>query len=601
MRDGADPVFGLLHMPADDPGRIATAVLICPPFGWDDICSYRSRRDWAEDLTAAGYAVLRIDLPGTGDSGGSASDPARLPAWTAAVTSAASRLRLTTGCSRVAAIGISLGGLVICRAIAEGAPIDEVVLWGVPSRGHSFVRELRVFAHLEDSKFDGPNDTVGELESSPLPDGYTGAGGFVLSTQTTQALDELDVSTLTLPPDLVSRALLLERDGIAVDARLRASFEQVGATVTVADGTGYGAMMAKPHLARPPLAVFALVKSWLQQSLPSATELPEEATGSDHLDTGHPTTIELTVGDTRIHETPLTVEQPFGDLFGVLAEPVDGPSADICVVLLNAGAIRRVGPNRMWVEAARRWAALGVPTLRLDLEGIGDADGDSSRFSELAELYVPERVDQVGAALDALEARGVGSRYVLAGLCSGAHWSFHGALEDKRVPAALMLNPRTLFWNPSQQIARDFRRGLLRRSAWRRALRGEVPLAWMFALAVRAPFVVVRRELTRWYTRRSGKDELDQALDRLLGTNKSVHFIFSGNEPLYEEFKLEGRLGRMNRWPNVSLELIPKQDHTLRPIEAQRAAHQALDRALDDELRRTPAPSSSGSSVGVVD
>jgi alpha/beta superfamily hydrolase len=33
----------------------------------------------------------------------------------------------------------------------------------------------------------------------------------------------------------------------------------------------------------------------------------------------------------------------------------------------------------MWVEASRRWAALGVATLRIDLEGIGDADGDAGR------------------------------------------------------------------------------------------------------------------------------------------------------------------------------------------------------------------------------
>jgi dienelactone hydrolase/pimeloyl-ACP methyl ester carboxylesterase len=597
LQDGDDAVFGVLHTPS--PGaRRGTAVLIVPPFGWEEICSYRSRRDWAQRLSTAGHTTLRIDLPSTGDSEGTPSDPARLAAWSAAVTSGASHLCSLAGCERVAAIGVGSGGLIICKALSEGAAIDEVVLWATPTRGRTFLRELRVFARLEDSEFDAPSD----VPPKPLSDGYTGAGGFVLSAETTQALDELDVSRLELPTGRPARALLLERDGISVDASLPESFEEAGTTVTVADGPGYGAMMAKPHLAEPPLEVFALVQSWLEQSPSSAAaSLSGASTLSKNQQDERPTMIELMVGDTRIRETPLSVEQPFGELFGVLAEPLDTSTGGLCVVMLNAGAIRRVGPNRMWVEAARRWAARGVPTLRLDLEGIGDADGDPGHFRDLAELYVPERIGQVLSALDVLEDRGMGSRYVLAGLCSGAHWSFHAALQDKRVLAALMLNPRTLFWNPSQQIARDFRRGLLRRSSWRRALRGEVPLASMLTLAVRAPFVLPRRALTRWYARRSGRDELNRALNRLLDTNKYIHFFFSGNEPLYEEFKLEDRLGKLGRWPSVSLASLPNRDHTLRPFEAQRAAHRVLDLALEDELRRVSASSPDSSAMGVVD
>lgn len=610
LQTGGGPVFGVVHAPAGEVRR-TTGVLMIPPFGWEDICSYRSRRDWAEQLATAGHATLRIDLPGTGDSGGSPSDPERLSAWSAATVCAAEQLRSLSGCERVAAIGIGLGGLVICRAISEHAAIDEVVLWAVRARGRPFLRELRVFSRLEDSDFDVP----GEVQPQPLPDGYTGAGGFVLSAETTQALEDLDVSTLALPSGRVSRALLLERDGIGIDERLRESFEQAGAAVTVAEGPGYGAMMAKPHLAIPPTAVFAAVQSWLEQSErgPAPPVPIERAADTDQVD-GHRPGVDLPVGDTRIHpsidlpvgdthirETLLTVEQSFGELLGVLAEPVDVPRAGLCVVMLNAGAIRRVGPNRMWVEAARRWAARGVPTLRLDLEGIGDADGDASRLGDLAKLYAPELVAQVRAAVDVLDARGLGSRYVLGGLCSGAYWSFHTALADERIAAAFMLNPRALFWSPSLAIARDFRRGPLRLSSWRRVLRREVPLARMSTLAVRAPFVLPRRALARWYARRRGGDEVGQALDRLLDADKHLHFFFSGNEPLYEELELEGRLDQLDRRPNMSLELIPDRDHTLRPFQAQRAAHRALDRALDEELRRVPAQTASASRPTVTD
>ena len=55
---------------------------------------------------------------------------------------------------------------------------------------------------------------------------------------------------------------------------------------------------------------------------------------------------------------------------GVLTASVR--KGDTAVVLLNAGAMRRAGPFRLHVHAARRFAALGFPTLRIDQPGIAD-------------------------------------------------------------------------------------------------------------------------------------------------------------------------------------------------------------------------------------
>ena len=577
-----DPIFGFLHMPADgERGEIA--VLLCPPFGWEDICSYRSRRDWAEQLTVAGHPTLRIDLPGTGDSGGSPRDPARLSAWTGAVASAAEHLRATTGCGVLTAIGIGLGGLVACKAISEGAAIDDIVLWGVPTRGRAFTRELRAFARMNGSDLD---PTPGaDLIPSPTRSDEIWAGGFLVSAETTEALEALDLSTLPYRSGHPRRALLLKRDGIDVDPRLRERLQEAGAAVIIRAGPGYGQMVNEPHLARSPTDTFSQVQSWLDDAPSDNVARPSlAALASSKAAAAGQSTVDLAVEGTRIRESPLTIAQPFGDLFAIVAEPIDARPAGLCAVMLNAGAIRRVGPNRMWVETARRWAARGVPTVRLDLEGIGDADGDGERFTELAELYAPELVDQVCAALDALEARDLGCHFVLAGLCSGACWSFHGALRDERVVAAFMLNPRALFWDPSLETARNLRRGLLRLSSWRRVLRSEVSPAEMATLAWRAPFALLRRGATRWSAGRAGEDELDRALDRLRDTGKHLQFIFSDNEPLHEELEQQGRLDRGDRWPNLELALVPGRDHTLRSLYSQQHAHDRLDRALDREL-----------------
>jgi hypothetical protein len=333
--------------------------------------------------------------------------------------------------------------------------------------------------------------------------------------------------------------------------------------------------------------VFARVSAWLAEGRPQAHEVSDGPRRTEQHEL--PAAAEMRVGGTFVLETPVSISQPFGELFGIITEPKGARTPGICALMLNAGAIRRVGPNRMWVEAARRWAAEGIPTMRLDLEGIGDADGDAEQFTELSALYAPERVDQVRAAIDDLQERGFGDRYVLAGLCSGAYWAFHAAIRDERVSAALLLNPRALFWDPWIEAARDYRRGVLRMSTWPRLFRGEIPLSRILALARQAPVTLPREALARRRERRAGGDELDQALDRLRDTDKQLTFLFTDNEPLREELEREERLTDAGRWPNIEVGYLPGDVHTLRPFVTQRAANEALDRALREEIQRPRA------------
>ncbi len=50
-------------------------VLLCPTFGWEEMCSYRGRRVWAQALARAGHPTATFGLPGSGDSGGSPARP----------------------------------------------------------------------------------------------------------------------------------------------------------------------------------------------------------------------------------------------------------------------------------------------------------------------------------------------------------------------------------------------------------------------------------------------------------------------------------------------------------------------------------------------
>lgn len=588
LQPDSDPVFALFHEAAQARPD-ATAVLICPPFGWDDICSYRPRRTWAEYLAEAGHPTLRFDFPGTGDSSGTPRDPDRVPAWSQAVASAASWLRESTGCRRVAAIGMGLGGLMVCKAIADGASIDEIVLWAAPARGASFVRETRAFALMEDTD-------AGDLDAQRpelLPEGFIWAGGYALSAETSGALGQLDLTKLALPPSSSPRrALLLDRDGIAADQRLRDHLESQDVAVTVAPGPGYGAMGPMPHKAVPPLEVFSRVLEWIEEDEPApGADTPIGRPADRSASPAGAPTVEMTVEGSVIRETPITIAQPFGELFGILAEPTGSPPTGPCLVMLNSGAIRRSGPNRMWVEFCRHWAAKGIPTLRLDLEGIGDADGDAARITRLypSVMYTDARIDQAIAAVDMLEQRGLGNRFILAGLCSGAYWSFHAAGRDERVSAVFLINPRILFWDGLIESERKNRRRVLRTSQWPRVLRGEVPLARAISLLRDALVMMPRQALAGKRARRSRSAELDGALDHLRDTDRNVQVFFTDDEPLREELEIEKRLGHLEPWPNVRVHYMPGSSHTLRPFVAQASATEIFNRAIGEEIQREPS------------
>jgi pimeloyl-ACP methyl ester carboxylesterase len=571
-----DSSFGFFHAPAPADGD-GPAVLICPPFGWEDLCSFRSRRSWAKDLAAHGFPALRIDLPSSGDAPGSPSDPGRVEAWTEAVVAGGLWLREKTARERIAVVGIGLGGFIAVNAVAGGAEIDDLVLWAVPARGDTVVRELRVFARLNAVEVD-PADATGQPghpEPEPLPDGALEVGGFLLGPETVGALNSLDLTALELPRRPGRRALLLGRDGINPDPDLVALFERHGAAVSVGPGAGFTEMMNHPQLAQAPTAQFDSVRSWLAQG-------PSTPVGGVGSSAGSRDQCAISIGGARIRERVFTVEQPFGRVVGVLAEPLDAEEAPLSAVLLNAGALRRIGPGRIWVDTARRWAAMGFPALRVDLQGIGDADGETTAYADTADFYTLELVDQVVAVLDRMEDANLPSAFALMGLCSGAYWAFHTALRDARVEAALLLNPRALFWDDSieadyaaQKVAH-----LRRPGSWSRVIRGEVSSARMREIVGAKIRATSRR---RSAARAERGRLLDQALDRLGEADQRLLLAFGSDEPLYNEIERSGQLESIARRANVELERLPGDDHTLRPISTQRYVAKLLDRTMERE------------------
>jgi alpha-beta hydrolase superfamily lysophospholipase len=578
------PAYAVLHSPDADADLSDTAVLLCPPFGYDEVCAYRILREWAIRLARAGHPTLRLTYPSCGDSGGAPRDPDRLEAWTESVSVAATTLREHTGVSSVIALGLGLGGLLAYRAVSVGAAIDGLVLWAAPPSGRDFIRRLKALSRLESSEF-----FKGLPDPPPPPDGELEAGGFLLAAQTVTDITAVDVATLELPNGLPRGALLLELDGIAIDDRLRDPLERRGVEVTTAAGDGYAALTSQPHESIVPEQVLATVAQWLDASS-APPPVSARYDGEPHV-AGRSAEVEIeTDGAGVVHERAVTIEIDGLQLSGVLTIPVRPAPGRPGAIFLHSGAIRRIGPNRMWVEAARDWAMRGIASLRLDVEGIGDSDGAVAPYAEDPPLYEPQFLQQVTAGIDFMSDAGVAERVAIIGLCAGAYWALRAAVADARVAACLLVNPRAFVYYDGMDAARDMRRALAEPLTVQRIRQNVTRARVTKALQLVAAFPA--RQLARFRSGPPAFDygtELDALLARVRDSGSAVTLVFTAREPLDEELTRFRQLDRMAAWPSFTLSRVAVRDHTLRPIWAQQQALSILGRSMSDRFELDPA------------
>jgi pimeloyl-ACP methyl ester carboxylesterase len=214
---------------------------------------------------------------------------------------------------------------------------------------------------------------------------------------------------------------------------------------------------------------------------------------------------------------------------------------------------------------------------------------------------VPDYVEETCAVLEMLRARGLPTRFVLLGLSAGAYWSMRAALRDEQIAAIIMLNPRAQGRSGEQaeaaRAAKSLRRRLLHGLTLRKVLNGEVaPGRFMDAsrllagLAVRTSLNRSRRIAGSWRGDKSRPYPWDALLDTLRDRGQRALLVFTGTEPLQEEFEAEGLFDRLDRWPNLELLTIATSvpTHMLTPLWLQQKVHRLVDGLLDRELEQAP-------------
>jgi len=171
-------------------------------------------------------------------------------------------------------------------------------------------------------------------------------------------------------------------------------------------------------------------------------------------------------------------------LYGILGRPERAAAGG--VVFIHGWSGYRIGPHNMLVHAARRFNREGFATLRFDLRGRGDSEGEAARTN------LDDMIADTCAAVRFFRERTGVPEAALLGICSGANVAIGAATLMPEVRSLILWS--VFAFAPQRSKMDDIRRTgsaagtyaakLFQLETWKKFFRGRVH----FALVRRALF-----------------------------------------------------------------------------------------------------------------
>lgn len=130
-------VFSVLHTPLKPASR---AIVMCHPLGEEKLWSHRVFVTFARDMAASGFAVLRFDYRGEGDSDRAFEHTdleTRIEDASLAVDAVRERCGSVTD---VTLLGLRFGGIVAAMIATRRTDISRLVLWDAVLDGAAYMQ-----------------------------------------------------------------------------------------------------------------------------------------------------------------------------------------------------------------------------------------------------------------------------------------------------------------------------------------------------------------------------------------------------------------------------------------------------------------------------
>lgn len=583
LASGGTSLFAWLHR--SRPKEVsATGLVICNPFGFEEVCAHRSLRHLAMAAAEAGIPAMRFDYAGCGNSEGDDFLPDRLAEWVKSIHRAADALKQMTGVTSICLAGLRLGATLATLAALQRDDVSGLVAIAPILRGRNYLRELTMLGITGAAPV--------PPEAGPADGALLESAGFLLTRETSEALGTVDLRRLPKAP--AARVLIVDRDDMPGAGPWQADLERVGAQAEMATWPGYAAMMRDPQRSRVPQPIIDGVVEWLQRGLapaePMHARTSEAATDVQR----------IRVGERTLLERVLHIDTGLSPLFGVLTREEGAAAARPAVLMLNSGSVHNIGPNRLWVQLARRWAFQGLTVLRLDISGIGDSPACAGAEENV--VYTPHAGADIAAALAYLRREVGATECHVMGLCSGGYHALKAAMAGQYMASALMINPLTFNWKEGSDmselkdyevsgLAVKFRRQLFTATPWKKLLRRKVNLrivakvAWLRLWSFVYPHML---ELAR-ALHIPFKHDLARELAGVAKREIRLKFVFAQDAPGFELLEREGgrAVHRMVRRHQATLDFVPGADHTFTRLAARERLVALLDERVLAECTRS--------------
>ncbi len=259
-------------------------------------------------------------------------------------------------------------------------------------------------------------------------------------------------------------------------------------------------------------------------------------------------------------------------LVGIITEPYSA-SEDGCfpaIIILNAGLLHRIGPNRLYVKIARQMATAGFIVLRFDFSGIGDSSALDANLP-----FERSSISETQEAMHYLSSiRGIGE-FILVGLCSGANVALKTACGDHRVVGVIGINGSyfdsqeleglSQYFKSSIQ-SRYYRKHLFNYRSWWRVITGKSNLSGIIRFLIsKTKILLSRNENVLFKTNPSIK------WSSLIERGVDLFLIYSEGSLALDTFclTLENHLSGLKSSGKLRVEFIKHSDHVFTLLWSQ--------------------------------
>jgi len=256
------------------------------------------------------------------------------------------------------------------------------------------------------------------------------------------------------------------------------------------------------------------------------------------------------------------------------------------IVFLNAGIDHRVGPRGLYVALSRWFVEAGYPTIRFDYGGLGESRS-AARAGQ--DDTVDAAVSECSAAATRLGQQSGCERFVVCGLCSGAHDAYRMAMQDERVVGMILIDG---YAYPTARFRRIYYlQRILSPRRWRNLFRRIAARLGRRAGSLGdAPVMDAVDDLT--FSDLPSRDQLAADLRRLVARRVKLCFVYSGGAR--DEYNYQSQFA--DAFPDVDFgdclqeHFMPAADHTISRVSDRRELIDKLLGWIGDAVSPKRAP-----------